>query len=143
MKADARRDRPERPKRAATGSARSSKRATDRHEHPPRRLPCLPPEPQIRSAAAMFQALGDPERLRLMIRLSEQEICVSELAELAQEQLTTVSARLKSLYAARLVKRRRQAKHVFYSIADDHVLQMIRGAVAHAAEPNSPHAHAH
>jgi DNA-binding transcriptional ArsR family regulator len=82
----------------------------------------------------MFRALGDPERLRLLVRLAEGEACVSELAEDENEKITTVSARLRTLYTVRLVKRRREAKHVFYSLADDHVLPLIRNAIDHAAE---------
>ena len=82
----------------------------------------------------MFQALGDPQRLRLLVRLAEGEACVSELAEHEGEKITTVSGRLKTLYAVRLVKRRREAKHVFYSLADEHVLPLVRNAIYHAAE---------
>lgn len=82
----------------------------------------------------MFRALGDPERLRLLVRLAEGEACVSELAEHEGEKITTVSARLKALYAVRLVRRRREAKHVFYSLADEHVLPLVRNAIDHAAE---------
>jgi len=82
----------------------------------------------------MFRALGDPARLRLLTRLAHSEICVTELAELENEQMTTVSARLRALFSARLVKRRREAKHIYYSLADDHVLQMVHGAIEHAAE---------
>jgi ArsR family transcriptional regulator, lead/cadmium/zinc/bismuth-responsive transcriptional repressor len=88
----------------------------------------------LETAAAMFQALGDPERLQLLVRLADGEACVSELAEEEDEKITTVSARLKTLYAARLVKRRREAKHVFYALADEHVLPLIRNAIDHAAE---------
>jgi DNA-binding transcriptional ArsR family regulator len=82
----------------------------------------------------MFRALGDPARLRLLARLVDGEICVTELADLEQEKLTTVSARLKTLYTVRLVKRRRQAKHIFYAIADAHVLDLVRSAIDHAVE---------
>jgi ArsR family transcriptional regulator len=82
----------------------------------------------------MFQALGDPERLRLLVRLAEGEACVSELAEDEDEKITTVSARLRILFAARLVKRRRQAKHVFYALADEHLPPMLHNAIEHAAE---------
>jgi ArsR family transcriptional regulator len=34
----------------------------------------------------------------------------------------------------RLVKRRREAKHVFYALADEHVLPLVRNAIDHAAE---------
>ena len=104
------------------------------HSHPSRSLPKLPKGHQLEGASAMFRALGDPSRLRLLARLGEGEVCVSELAELEKEKLSTVSARLQMLHAVRLVKRRREAKHIFYSVADDHVLQLVQSALGHAAE---------
>jgi ArsR family transcriptional regulator, lead/cadmium/zinc/bismuth-responsive transcriptional repressor len=82
----------------------------------------------------MFRALGDPFRLRLLARLAGGELCVSELAELEDEKLTTVSARLKTLHAVRLVKRRREARHIFYGVSDAHVLQIVQSAMEHPAE---------
>jgi ArsR family transcriptional regulator, lead/cadmium/zinc/bismuth-responsive transcriptional repressor len=94
----------------------------------------LPSRAQVEAAAEMFSALGDPERLRLLLWLAESEACVSELAEDEGEKITTVSARLKTLSVVRLVRRRREAKHVFYALADEHVLPLIRNAIDHAAE---------
>ena len=34
----------------------------------------------------------------------------------------------------RLVKQRREAKHVFYALADEHLPPMLRNAIEHAAE---------
>jgi ArsR family transcriptional regulator len=34
----------------------------------------------------------------------------------------------------RLVNRRREAKHIFYTLADEHVLPLVRNAIEHAAE---------
>jgi DNA-binding transcriptional ArsR family regulator len=96
--------------------------------------PNLPEWSELEDASAMFRALGDPFRVRLLARLAEGEVCVSELAELEDEKLTTVSARLKTLYAVRLVKRRREAKHIFYALSDSHVLQLVQSAIEHAAE---------
>jgi ArsR family transcriptional regulator, lead/cadmium/zinc/bismuth-responsive transcriptional repressor len=104
------------------------------HSDPSRSLPKPPDSHQLEGASAMFRALGDPSRLRLLARLGEGEVCVSELAELEKEKLSTVSARLQMLHAVRLVKRRREAKHIFYSVADDHVLQLVQSALGHAAE---------
>jgi DNA-binding transcriptional ArsR family regulator len=102
--------------------------------HPPRPQVRLPSRGQIEAAAEMFRALADPERLRLLLRLAEGEACVSELAEYEGEKITTVSARLKTLFTVRLVRRRRDAKHVFYALADEHVLPLVRNAIDHAAE---------
>lgn len=103
-------------------------------EHPRRTAVHLPSEDQIETAAAIFRAVGDPERLRLLVRLAGGEACVSDLAEEESEKITTVSARLKMLRAVRLVRRRREAKHAFYTLADQHVLPLIRNAIDHAAE---------
>ncbi len=84
----------------------------------------------------MFRALGDPFRLRLLTRLAGGEVCVSELAELEDDKLSTVSARLKTLLAVKLVKRRREAKHIFYALSDTHVLKLVQNAIEHAAERN-------
>jgi ArsR family transcriptional regulator, lead/cadmium/zinc/bismuth-responsive transcriptional repressor len=105
-----------------------------REEHPRRTAVHLPSEEQIETAAAIFRALGDPERLRLLVRLAGGEACVSDLADEEHEKITTVSARLKTLRAVRLVRRRREAKHAFYTLADQHVLPLIRNAIDHAAE---------
>jgi ArsR family transcriptional regulator len=110
-------------------------RSSSRHgEHPRRVLVQLPSQAQIENVSEMFRALGDGERLRLLVRLAEGEACVSELAEQEGEKIGTVSARLRALYMVRLVKRRRQAKHVYYALSDEHVLSLIRNAVEHAAE---------
>lgn len=104
------------------------------HRHAPRSWPKLPDAFELEKASAMFRALGDPARLRLLARLAGSEVCVTELAELEEEKLTTVSARLRTLYEARLVKRRREAKHVYYTLSDTHVLRLVQSAMEHAAE---------
>ena len=86
----------------------------------------------------MFRALGDSARLRLLTRLSSGEACVTELADVEGEKLTTVSARLKTLHDMRLVKRRREAKHIYYSLSDIHVLHLVESAMEHAAERRKP-----
>lgn len=111
-----------------------SKARTRHHQHPVRSFPKVPEATQLKDASEMFRALGDPSRLRLLARLAGGEVCVSELAELEDEKLTTVSARLKTLLSVKLVKRRREAKHVFYALADAHVLQLVESAIEHAAE---------
>jgi ArsR family transcriptional regulator, lead/cadmium/zinc/bismuth-responsive transcriptional repressor len=115
-------------------STRHTTRGSTHGGHLPRPAAPVPSRMQIEAAAEMFQALGDPERLRLLLRLAEREACVSELAEDEGEKITTVSARLKTLAIVRLVRRRREAKHVFYALADEHVLPLVRNAIDHAAE---------
>jgi DNA-binding transcriptional ArsR family regulator len=91
------------------------------------------PDAQLEGAATMFQALAEPARLQTLICLAGKERTVTELADLTDEKIATVSARLKVLFGARLVKRRRVGQNIFYSIADEHVLNLIKNAVDHAA----------
>lgn len=109
------------------------------HEHHPARATYrLPERRELESAAEMFRALADPLRLRLLSRLAAGEACVSELAALEGDKVSTISARLQALHGARLVRRRREAKHVIYELADDHVLLLVRSAIDHAMERTLP-----
>jgi ArsR family transcriptional regulator, lead/cadmium/zinc/bismuth-responsive transcriptional repressor len=88
----------------------------------------------VERAAALFRALGDSARLSLLERLAGGEYCVTELAEATGEGLSTISQRLRTLRSERLLRRRRVGKHVYYTLADDHVVALIQSALAHAAE---------
>lgn len=85
-------------------------------------------------AAALFRAVGDPARLRLLHLLESGESCVSELAELTETKLSTLSQQLKILHGERLVKKRRDGKHIFYSLADEHIRELTHAALEHASE---------
>src|SRR5262245_12391212 len=85
-------------------------------------------------AEQFFQAMGDRGRLRLLELLAGREWCVSELVEAMGEKFSTVSQRLRILRTAGLVVRRRQGTHLFYCLADRHVVDLIENALAHADE---------
>lgn len=89
----------------------------------------------------MFRALGDPARLHLMEYLSGGERCVSDLAHHSQQEISTISQRLKVLRNERLISRRREGKHIFYSLADHHVVDLVRSALDHAQENHQEEHH--
>lgn len=93
-----------------------------------------PEQHQLELAAEMLKALADPSRLRLLLRLAKGELSVGEIVELEQEKITTISARLKVLGTARLLRRRRDGQTIFYSLADRHVLNLVNNAIEHACE---------
>lgn len=100
-------------------------------------------EEQLERAAAIFRAAGDVSRLKLLSRLCDGEWCVTELAEAAGVGLSTVSQQLRLLRAERIVARRRAGKHIFYSLADAHVIDLIQSAIEHAGEPHHAHDKGH
>ncbi len=81
--------------------------------------------------------MGDVERLRLLTMLQHGERCVGELVG-EHEKLSTVSARLQTLHRARLLHRRRDARHIYYRLADEHVASLLNNALEHAAERLAP-----
>ena len=91
----------------------------------------------LERAAGILRAAGDPGRLRLLELLAPGERCVSELAELSGDSMPTVSARLRVLRGERLLSRRREGKHQFYALADQHVAELVQGVLEHAAEEES------
>jgi ArsR family transcriptional regulator len=108
------------------------------HEHSPRVPVDLGASDEaFERAAAIFRAAGDVARLRLLARLASGEWCVSELAEAADSGLSTVSQQLRLLRSEKLVVRRRVGKHIFYRLADAHVLALVQSALSHASEPRS------
>ncbi|MDX1960885.1 MAG: metalloregulator ArsR/SmtB family transcription factor [Leptospiraceae bacterium] len=82
----------------------------------------------------LFRALGDESRLRLLEFISRGEACVTEIAMETKEGLSTISQRLRLLRADGLVKRRRDGKHLYYSLVDEHVLNLLSNAIEHIQE---------
>lgn len=89
-------------------------------------------------AAAIFRALGDPQRLRLLLILEAGQCCVSEIATALDEPLPAISQRLRVLKSERVVRSRRDGKHVFYALADEHISRLVTNGVMHAMETSPP-----
>lgn len=85
-------------------------------------------------AARIFDALGDASRLRIVTMLAVREMCVSDITAAMNDNLSAVSQRLKLLRSERIVRTRREGKHIFYALADDHVAELVRNALDHASE---------
>jgi DNA-binding transcriptional ArsR family regulator len=88
----------------------------------------------IDRAAAMLSAAGDPARLRLLHLLAAGERCVSEVAAHSGDAMPTVSQRLQLLRREGLLTSRKDGKHVFYRLADQHVLELVDNVLRHAGE---------
>ena len=88
----------------------------------------------IDQVVAMASAIGDRGRLRLLELLFDGPHCVSELAEESGDSMSAISQRLKILHNAQLVSRKRDGKHVYYALADDHVHTIIEQLFVHSAE---------
>ncbi|WP_017324421.1 helix-turn-helix transcriptional regulator [Synechococcus sp. PCC 7336] len=95
------------------------------------------PIPKAQRMAEFFSVLADPNRLRLLSILAERELCVCDLAAIAEMSESAVSHQLRTLRAMRLVRYRKQGRNVFYTLNDSHVLALYRTAAEHLDESTS------
>lgn len=89
----------------------------------------MPTEDQVSNAADAFRMLSDPTRIKILWAVGQGETSVACLAELADVAPAVVSQHLAKLRLAGLVKGRRQGTFVYYTAADDEVLQVLRQAL--------------
>ncbi|MGE5553935.1 MAG: ArsR/SmtB family transcription factor [Betaproteobacteria bacterium] len=89
---------------------------------------------EVAGLSELFAALADEVRTKILYLLSLDELCVCDLAETLEMSLPAVSHHLRLLKTMRLVKYRREGKMVYYSLADEHITDLIRVAQEHYEE---------
>lgn len=94
----------------------------------------LPPESVVEAMAQTFRALADPTRVRILAALARSELCVGDLAACLGMTISAVSHQLRLLREMRLVRRRRDGKHIYYALDDDHIEGLFRQAMEHVDE---------
>ncbi len=84
--------------------------------------------------AELFRAFSDSRRVRILSVLVQQEMNVSQLAELVGVTESAVSHHLRGLRQMRLVKFRREGKEVYYFVDDLHIIALFQQGVRHVQE---------
>lgn len=93
------------------------------------------PEILVERLSRLFSAVSDPTRLKILHSLTvTRELCVCDLAVIANLSVSAVSHQLRLLRDRNMVRARRDGRMVFYSLADDHVRDLIALGVEHATE---------
>ena len=84
--------------------------------------------------SALFKVFGDSTRISILAALNCNEICAGDLAVLLNMTKSAVSHQLKVLRENNLVKFEKKGKHAYYSLADDHVKEILDVALEHINE---------
>lgn len=103
------------------------------HGPPARPLDLLEAE----DLAETLKALASSGRLRLLSELLAGERTVEELAHAAELSLSGTSHHLRLLRSLRLVRARRDGRHVHYALHDHHLADLL-AAVRHHHEHVHP-----
>ncbi len=96
----------------------------------------MPAEIEISKLADFFFVLGDSTRVKLVSALRINELCVGDLARILNMSDSAISHQLRLLRQSNLVKSRRAGKFIYYSLSDDHVMDIYDIGKIHIKERN-------
>lgn len=93
-----------------------------------------PADRDLFNLAELYKVFGDTTRIRIIYALLESELCVGEICVRINMEQTAVSHQLGILRKAALVKVRKAGKLSYYSLDDNHVLQIFKIGLSHIME---------
>ncbi len=85
---------------------------------------------RLAAVAKKLKAMADRTRLKILDALSNDELCVCDIASILGMSLSATSHQLGALRAIDMVKFRREGKCVYYSLADPSVVRIMKMATA-------------
>ncbi|MCE7793199.1 metalloregulator ArsR/SmtB family transcription factor [Salipaludibacillus sp. CUR1] len=80
------------------------------------KFPHLKTDEEIEAKAALFKALGDETRLKIVSLLAVRECCLCELVEALGSVNSTVTHHLKLLERGGVIQSRREGKFTIYKL---------------------------
>jgi len=94
----------------------------------------MPNDEDFYDLADLYKLFADSTRVRILWALSNEELCVCDIAVLLGMTKSAISHQLKALRLANLVKYYKQGKEVYYSLADSHVKDIFEKGFEHIRE---------
>ena len=76
--------------------------------------------------ASLLRTLGQPERLKILLIIGQQEACVCHLEAALGLRQAYISQHLMALRQAGLVTARRDGRNIYYRLEDPSLLSFIR-----------------
>lgn len=86
----------------------------------------------VEEASKIFSLLGEPNRMKIILALMEGELCVYRICEITGGKQSATSQHLRKLKDNHIVKSRKEANQVLYSICDDHIYTIVKTALEHS-----------
>ena len=92
----------------------------------------LPEETVTRRAAEVFGVLADPTRARIVYALSIEELCVCDVAAVADLSISAASHQLKRLRDRDMVDYRKEGRLAYYRLSDERLRGLLENGMEHA-----------
>lgn len=84
----------------------------------------------MRQVTAITKALADENRLRLLMALTDGEVCFAKLTALIGVSASTASKHLSILYSSGLVEPRKEGRLLYYRLAKSSPIMPARRALS-------------
>jgi DNA-binding transcriptional ArsR family regulator len=94
----------------------------------------MPDEKTLDKMEALLNIASDYTRLKILYSISEGEKNVSEIVKEVGASQSLVSHQLKVLRKAHLVSTHKEATKVYYALADEHVIELLKVVHEHVEE---------
>jgi DNA-binding transcriptional ArsR family regulator len=88
----------------------------------------------LAAAGDLLRALAAPVRIAIVLQLLGSPRCVHDLVDALGVTQPLISQHLRVLKSAGVVHGDRRGREVVYALVDDHLADIVVGAVAHAEE---------
>jgi len=88
----------------------------------------------VEALADTFRILGDPTRIRIVDALAQGDLCVHELSDRVGISESAVSHQLRLMRTMRIVRGRREGRCVYYTLDDQHILDLFQQGLRHVTE---------
>lgn len=93
------------------------------------------PHSSEEALAKIFSLLGQPARLQILLAIGQGDICVCHLEAALGYRQAYISQQLMALREAGLVIAYREGRFIYYHLADERILHLIRAAAEIAGLP--------
>lgn len=91
----------------------------------------MPSLEDISKVVTFYKVLSDETRLKILYALKEEELCAGDIAVLLDMTKSAVSHQLAVMRKMHQIKSRRVGKNVFYSLDDEHIVDILEEALIH------------
>ena len=91
-------------------------------------------EEKLIDLSELFKIFGDSTRIKIINILLEEELCVNDISKKINISQSAVSHQLRILKSSKLVKYRKEANMIYYSLDDEHIKKIFELGCEHINE---------
>lgn len=88
----------------------------------------------LQDAKEMFKALGNNTRIKILLAIGKGEKCVHEIADSINQEISNVSHHLRRLRDKKLVDYRKEGRHKYYQLKDEHIIKILQEGINHVRD---------